>query len=108
MKAMHIINMIHDANPNIFKDKSIGSMSIINTAFGENNYLPINTLRSVYGVLCKKANIKNHFETELLVSDPWKDFGFQLELIEKEGKDSLANFISDFKTEYDKGKRNAY
>jgi hypothetical protein len=49
---------------------------------GENNSLPVNTLRRVYSILCEKTKTPNHFEKELLVSDPWVDFGFQLKLIE--------------------------
>lgn len=108
LKVMHIINMVHDANPNIFKNKSIGSISVVNTAFGENNYLPIKTLMSVYGILCKKANIKDHFASELQVSDPWKDYLFQLELIENGDKEPLQKLIKEFKRTHDSSGRNAY
>jgi hypothetical protein len=87
VKAMHIINMVCEENPEYFKGKSIGSVQVINPMRGgENNSLPVNTLRSVYSILCKKTNTPNHFEKELLVSDPWVDFGFQLKLIEQSGK----------------------
>jgi len=45
LKAMHIINMIADENTEYFRDKSIGSMRVINPEFGENQPVPINTLR---------------------------------------------------------------
>jgi hypothetical protein len=35
----------------------------------------------------------NHFERELSISDPWVDYGHQLELIVTSGKSTLAKFI---------------
>ena len=102
MKAMHIINTVCDENPEYFKGKSIGSMQVINPRFGENNSLPINTLRSVYSILCEKTHTTNHFEKELLVSDAWVDFGFQLELIEQLGKQADQDFIKGFIKTYHK------
>lgn len=106
IKAMHIINMVCDENPEYFKGKSIGSLQVINPMrAGENNSLPVDTLRRVYSILCEKTKTPNHFEKELLVSDPWIDFGFQLKLIEQSGKQSDHDFIGKFVSDFNKNNR---
>jgi hypothetical protein len=45
IKVMHLINEICESNPEYFKGKTIGSISVINPEFGENNSRPINELR---------------------------------------------------------------
>lgn len=96
LKAMHIINMIADENTEYFRDKSIGSMRVINPEFGENQPVPINTLRQHYDILCQKTKTVNHFNKSITVSDPWVDFGFQLKLIEESGNEYNSKFIKSF------------
>lgn len=102
IKVMHLINEVCDSNPEYFKGKNIGSIAVINPEFGENNSLPVADLRQVYSVLCAKTDTPNHFEKELVLSDPWVDFGHQLELIETSGKSHLSKFIKYHRAQYDK------
>ena len=96
MKCMHIINSIADSNPEFFRDKTIGSIQVINPQFGENNSVPIKTLQSTYNILCEKTKTTNHFLDIVNVSDPWVDFGFQLEQIASIGSEQDAKLIKKF------------
>ena len=108
LKCMHIVNSICDENPQYFTGKSIASIQVVNPTFGENNSVPVNVLRGVYDILCKKTKTSNHFNKELISSDPWVDFGFQLKLIEQGTNEQDAEFISRFSSKFKNTRKSAY
>ena len=100
IKCVHLLNMIAEQNPEFFKEKSIGSIRVINPAYsGENNSYAIDDILSNYDILCHETNTSNHFNKEIQLASPWEALGFELKQIEEQYTDDpeLSRMVKSFK-----------
>lgn len=93
IKLLVTLNVITDKNPNIFKNKKIGLIKVINNYEGQSDVPVLAQLKSNFDYLIKAANnkgenITNHFTQDIVVADDWQLLLSELDTI-------LANVKED-------------
>ena len=105
IKLMTVLNVIAEKNPNIFRNKKIGLIKVINNYEGQSDVPRVNQLRSNFDYLIKTANSKgenitNHFTQDIVLADTWQMLISELDTILNNVKDdqNLHDMLSSVPT----------